>query len=280
MTENEFILADRISVIKETNKRWDLENNAYLSFSGGRDSTILHHLLDEALPNNRIPRVFIDTGIEYLAIRQFVMELASKDNRFQIIKPTQPIQKILETYGYPFKSKQHSHNVMVYQHSGMGRSVKRYLGTIESNTQFRCPKSLMYQFTEQFNLKLSDQCCLRLKKMPIHKWEKENNRKIAITGMRRGEGGERASIKGCVLTGKDGNITKFHLLLVVSDEWEDWIERERDSTLRLILRAIQFQKNRMQRMPVLNQSSRTTINNGIIYSKRTKTMRNHMEESI
>ena len=65
MTENEFMLEDRIAKIQSINQQFDLENNAYLSFSGGKDSTVLHYLLDEAIPGNKIPRVFINTGIEY-----------------------------------------------------------------------------------------------------------------------------------------------------------------------------------------------------------------------
>lgn len=225
--DNELLLADRLGVIRTANEKYDLERNAYLSFSGGKDSTILHHLLDMALPNNNIPRVYIDTGIEYNAIRQYVMQLAKSDSRFVIVRPSLAVKPMLEKYGYPFKSKQHSHNLMVYQHSGIGLSVKRYLGIIESNTLFRCPKSLEYQFTPDFKIKCSDQCCLRMKKKPIKKWEKDNNRSIALTGMRREEGGERASIKGCILTDKKGRLKKFHPLLVVSDDWEDWfIKRE------------------------------------------------------
>ena len=66
MTENEFLLRDRIAKIKSINEQYDLENNAYLSFSGGKDSTVLHYLLDEALPENKIPRLFLNTGIEYI----------------------------------------------------------------------------------------------------------------------------------------------------------------------------------------------------------------------
>ena len=242
MTENEFLLEDRISVIKSLIAK-EGENKFYLSFSGGKDSTILHRLLDIALPGNKIPRVFIDTGIEYNAIRKFVLGLAEKDDRFVIIKPSQPIKKVLETYGYPFKSKQHAHNVMVYQNSGIGRSVQRYLGIIESNTLFRCPKMLEYQFTEDFKMKVSDQCCLRLKKMPAHKYEKESGRTIAITGMRREEGGKRKSIKGCVLTDKEGNVRRFHPLLVVSEEWEDWFaEREKIELCELYRPPFNFKR--------------------------------------
>ena len=227
--DNELLLFDRINVIKDTITKYG-EDNFYLSFSGGKDSTILHYLIDKALPNNKIPRVFINTGIEYQAIVDFVKGLAKDDPRFVILNPTQAIKPMLEKYGYPFKSKQHSHNVMVYQHSGIGLSVKRYLGIIESNTQFRCPKSLLYQFTPEFKIKLSDNCCRKMKKEPIHKWEKASNRHIAITGMRNSEGGERASIKGCILTDKQGNVKRFHPLIKVTDQWENWlIERERES---------------------------------------------------
>ena len=44
--------------------------------------------------------------------------------------------------------------------------------------------------------------------------------------MRNSEGGERASIKGCVLTDKQGNIKKFHPLIKVDEEWENWFVQE------------------------------------------------------
>lgn len=72
MTENEFVLADRIAKIQSINEMYDLENNAYISFSGGKDSTVLSKLIDEALPNNKIPRVYFNTGIEYKEIVSFV----------------------------------------------------------------------------------------------------------------------------------------------------------------------------------------------------------------
>lgn len=62
MTENDFILFDRIEVIKKTIEKYG-EENFYISFSGGKDSTVLHHLIDEAIPGNKIPRVFMNTGM-------------------------------------------------------------------------------------------------------------------------------------------------------------------------------------------------------------------------
>ena len=65
--DNELLLIDRLGVIRDTINSYG-EENFYLSFSGGKDSTVLHHLLDMALPGNKIPRVFINTGIEYVDI--------------------------------------------------------------------------------------------------------------------------------------------------------------------------------------------------------------------
>ena len=222
--DNELTLFDRLEVIKTTIAKYG-EDNFYLSFSGGKDSTILHHLLDEALPNNRIPRVYIDTGIEYLAIREFVLNMAKNDDRFVIIKPTKPVKQTLEKYGYPFKSKEHSVKLSQFQKGKVSPNIAKYMRFGE---HFACPKSLAYQFTKDFALKVSDRCCYKMKKEPAHKWEKENHKSIAITGMRRKEGGQRANIKGCIITDKNGKAKKFHPLLVVTDEWEEWYrERER-----------------------------------------------------
>lgn len=222
--DNELILFDRLNVIRDVIKKHG-EENFYLSFSGGKDSTTLHYLLDEALPGNKMPRVFADTGIEYDSVKEFVLSMQANDERIQVIKPTQNVRQVLENYGYPFKSKEHAHTLATYQHSGVGKTVNVYLG-VEGYKNRICPKTLHYQFTPEFNLKISDKCCQKLKKEPFKKWQNENNKSIAITGMMASEGGQRASIKGCVITDKDGKLKKFHPLLKVSEAWEQWyIER-------------------------------------------------------
>lgn len=244
--EYELMLFDRIEVIKQANKKYDLENNAYISFSGGKDSTVLHHLMDIALPNNRIPRVFINTGIEYLDIVRFVKELAEKDDRFVMITPNKPIKKVLEEYGYPFKSKEHSHFVGIYQRSGRCKSVKMYLDEYEGGENYKrmtCPKSLKYQFTPEFGIKLSEKCCDKLKKEPSHKWQKENKKPIAIIGIMMNEGGQRASHSGCVITDKDGKMVKFKPLNPISKEWEEeFIRRENVKLCKLYYPPFNFKR--------------------------------------
>lgn len=218
--DNELLLFDRIEIIKATNQKYDLENNAYISFSGGKDSTILHYLIDLALPNNKIPRVFINTGIEYLDIVKFVKELANKDERFVFIRPTKPIKKVLEEFGYPFKSKQHAHNVAIYQNSGMTITNQKYLG-LDTKTKFLCPEILKYQFSDDFKIKISDKCCYKLKKEPAKLWAEQNKKTITMTGMRSEEGGMRNYQKDCAIF--DGNdLVKFHPLKPITNEFAEW----------------------------------------------------------
>lgn len=240
MDDYELLLEDRLHTIREMNKKYDLENKALLTFSGGKDSTLLHYLLDMALPNNKIPRVFINTGIEYLYITQFVKDLADKDDRFVLLKPTKPIKQVLETYGYPFKSKTHSHYLSIYKNSGMTDYVKKYANA--ENVQFNCPKTLQYQFTNEFKLHCSEKCCNKLKKEPVHNWQKENNKSILITGMRKTEGGVRKGIS-CIVTDNNGKAIKFHPLAVVSEEWEDWFIKKHNIELcKLYLPPFNFKR--------------------------------------
>lgn len=69
--DNEFILQDRLQKIRQIITEYG-EENFYVSFSGGKDSTVLSALIDMALPGNTIPRVFANTGIELNMIVDFV----------------------------------------------------------------------------------------------------------------------------------------------------------------------------------------------------------------
>lgn len=214
--EYEFMLQDRIAKIKSINEQYDLEKNAYIAFSGGKDSTILHHLIDMALPNNKIPRVFANTGIEYNLMVKFVKRERERDSRIQIINQTRNIKKTLNEYGYPFKSKEHSLRVEQFNNNNNKNYILKYTHKTEYNGKFVCPKILMYQFDIRGKYNYSNKCCYKLKKDLSHKWQKDNKKTITITGMRNEEGGNRARLS-CL----SSNNTKFHPLIVCSDEWEN-----------------------------------------------------------
>lgn len=191
MNLNDLVLFDRLEVIRNIIKSYG-EDKFYISFSGGKDSTVLHYIIDEAIPNNSIPRVYINTGIEYNDILKFVREMQKSDNRIHIVNSNVHIPSMLKEKGYPFKSKGHSHKLCIYQTSGMTKAVDRYVKGLRNDdtlSQFACPKSLLYQFTDEFDLKVSEKCCDELKKKTVHRYEKQSGRYVAIIGLRVAEGG-------------------------------------------------------------------------------------------
>lgn len=226
MTDKEgyFLLQDRLQKIKQIIRKYG-EENFYLSFSGGKDSTVLSSLIDMALPNNKIPRVYANTGIEYALILSFIRQQKDKHNWELIeLKPTKPIKKTLEEEGYPFKSKGHSDFVHRFQKIGRSKSVVQYLGESEDkepwSSQKSCPKKLKYQFSDDFKLKISDMCCVRLKEEPLHNWAKENNKPYGIVGIMASEGGRRAGAKCLSFLGD--KLKNFQPLAPISKEWEEW----------------------------------------------------------
>lgn len=262
MMDNELILFDRLEVIKQTISKYG-EENFYLSFSGGKDSTVVHHLLDMALPDNKIPRVFSNTGIEYTSIVKFVKELAKSDERFVIIQNKKSIKKTLEEYGYPFKSKEYSNWQKVfmkhkdriipyikevesnpklledweYIHNlpvNVKYVVCQYFGVREREREVHTftavvPKKLQYQFTKEFDLNISDQCCVHFKEKPLKDWQKENKKPYTILGLMREEGGRRAYANCVVFQGN--KLKSFHPLAKVSREWEEWFIKKYDIKL-------------------------------------------------
>lgn len=76
------------------------DGNVCVSFSGGKDSTVLLHIARQLYPD--IPAVFSDTGLEYSAIREFVKTWDNVD----IIHPDMNFGQVITTYGYPLIGKE------------------------------------------------------------------------------------------------------------------------------------------------------------------------------
>lgn len=220
MLENEFLLQDRLQKIRQIIRQYG-EENFYISFSGGKDSTVLSTLVDIAFPENKIPRVYANTGIELNMIRDFVLEMQKTDNRIVIIKPSMSIKQMLEKDGYPFKSKIHSHCVNLYQTDPSKKMWQGYTGKRPEHWHTTtCPKKLMYQFTEENKLRISDICCVKMKEEPLIKWAKDNKKDIAITGIMKEEGGRRTQSTCLQFRGK--KLKKFQPLVPITKDWEDW----------------------------------------------------------
>ena len=71
-----------------------------VSFSGGKDSTVLLHIARQLYPS--IPAVFSNTGLEYPEIQRFVKSFDNVD----IVTPSMNFGEVISTYGYPLIGKE------------------------------------------------------------------------------------------------------------------------------------------------------------------------------
>jgi len=76
------------------------ENGVVVSFSGGKDSTALLHLVRQEFPD--IKAVFSNTGLEFPEIQRFVKSFDNVD----IVTPKMRFDEVISTYGYPLISKE------------------------------------------------------------------------------------------------------------------------------------------------------------------------------
>lgn len=76
------------------------EDGVYVSFSGGKDSTVLLDMVRKLYPD--VKAVFVDTGLEYPEIREFVKSFDNVD----WLRPKMNFKQVIEKYGYPFISKE------------------------------------------------------------------------------------------------------------------------------------------------------------------------------
>ena len=193
------------------------EDGVYVSFSGGKDSTVLLDIVRKMYPN--VLAVFVDTGLEYPEIRNFVKTF---DN-VEWLKPKKTFRQVIEEYGYPFISKEVSDKVYgarqyvkavaeketsnpipyspfmadllgvdrriekensVYQNLKMGiipNETARYQQLVGTSPG-KNGKPSAYNFTKyKFFLdapfEISASCCKVMKKSPVHQFGKKTGRK-------------------------------------------------------------------------------------------------------
>jgi len=138
-----------------------------VSFSGGKDSTVLLDLARRAFPD--IPAVFVDTGLEYPEIREFVKTIPN----VTWLRPEMPFQKVIEQYGYPVVSKDVAKRIY-YARKGGEWAMRHLNGLNADGTPSKYNERYMkWRFLLDAPFLISDQCCAVMKKRPFHRYTKE-----------------------------------------------------------------------------------------------------------
>ncbi len=183
MSLNEKVEQTKLA-IKEWVEYWGI-NGVYVSFSGGKDSTVLLHIARQLYPD--IKAVFVDTGVEFPEIIEFVKQFGNVD----WLKYRKSFRDVVIEYGYPIVSKEVSNHIWcVRYYSNESDRVAYYKEGIRNGkkTSYGLPKKWWYLIDS--DIKISDRCCYWLKKSSIKAYEKRN-KVVPILAMRAEESNKR-----------------------------------------------------------------------------------------
>ena len=164
-------LAQKINLslmrIQEWHRYW--AGYTYVSFSGGKDSTVLLHLVRSLYP--KTPAVFVDSGLEYPEIREFVKQTEN----VKWIKPKKSFKAIIEQHGYPVVSKEVSQKILEARTTKSKKLLhKRLHGDNNKYKSGKIPDK--WQYLIDANFKISHKCCDEIKKKPLIQFQKETQR--------------------------------------------------------------------------------------------------------
>lgn len=165
------------NLIEEAVCEFGLEH-IYLSYSGGKDSTVLSHIIREIYPD--MLHIFSNTTNEYPETLKHI-QWEQNENKMNVIT-TKPIDKynvpfnfkrVVDEYGFPMFTKRISNAIRTY----------RRAKSIETQKNSEEYINRMFKDYDQYKeLNISDKCCDKLKKEPIKKIAKKLNLNCAIIG--------------------------------------------------------------------------------------------------
>lgn len=191
------------SLIREWYEHWD--GQVCVSFSGGKDSTVLLDLVRKIYPE--VEAVFADTGLEYPEIREFVKTFPNVHWVYPI-KWDKATRKYVKTsfrdvvieHGYPVIGKEISEHIkqarlgLKNNDGKYGFSIAALNGTLLRKngelSRYNYPK---YKYLLDAPFKISDACCDALKKNPLRVFQK-STKKFPYVGTMASESRLRETI--------------------------------------------------------------------------------------
>lgn len=152
------------------------DGEVYVSFSGGKDSTVLADIVLNKCKLN-VPLVFCDTGLEYPEIRDFVKTFGGK---VEWLKPKMNFKEVIKEKGYPIISKEQAQYLMEYRTTESDRLKDiRWNG----NKWGRGKISEKWKPLADAPFRISHKCCNVMKKSPAKSYETKSGKKPIVGTM-------------------------------------------------------------------------------------------------
>lgn len=174
------------------------DGEVYISFSGGKDSTVLANLVWSIYPD--VPALFANTGLEYPEIVQFVKRLKSEGKPIVIIRPKRTFRDVVLNDGFPLVSKKVANMVRRVRNPTAKNEATRnlYLTGYRQDGVFKKNSMIPEKWRKLINAPFgtTEQCCDALKKEPFRRYERETGRKPFV-GVMAEEGGNRSTLTQC-----------------------------------------------------------------------------------
>lgn len=163
------LLDDKITLTKLRITEWynHYNGNVYVSFSGGKDSSVLMDIARDLFPD--IKGVFVDTGLEFPEVKDHVK---SFDN-IVIIRPEKSFLQVIQDEGWVYPSKEVALDVY-YRRKGSQWAINTFHGLDNKGNYSPYEKRKMkWAWLIDSPIKISPYCCDIMKKKPAHKYTKQ-----------------------------------------------------------------------------------------------------------
>lgn len=174
-------LEQKIEMTAERIDAWyqHYDGNVAVSFSGGKDSTVLLDIARNHWRGHKdIEAVYVDTGLEYPEIRQFVKTFEN----VTILRPKMRFDEVIKKYGYPIISKEIA--MIIYYARAGGTTGSYCMKKLDGELLYK-GKPSPYNCTKWKHLlntdfKISDKCCNIMKKQPTHEYSVRTGKKFML----------------------------------------------------------------------------------------------------
>ena len=157
--------------IREWYEHWN--GDVYVSFSGGKDSTVLLHLVRQIYPY--VPAVFCNTGLENPTIQKF----AKSFDNVTVVTPPINFRQVLTQFGYPLVSKDVANAIEGYRNGREG--AKLCMNGFNTKTGELCDYNLQrwakWNPLIEIDTRVSAKCCRETKEKALIAYARATKRK-------------------------------------------------------------------------------------------------------